>query len=223
MKRLANWVAGIAVAASLIGFSSAQASDETRLLAHATNTVEDLKHDPLFGDARNALRNARAVLIVPRLVKGGFIFGGEGGEGVLLARSGKKFSSPAFYTLASGSFGLQIGLEQAQLVMFIMSDKALRAVERSKFKLGAGAGLTVITIGAAGEAATSGNFQGDIVIWSKAKGAYGGLTLNGSVIDPQSDTNREFYGQSVSVQDILANRVSNPQADKLRAKLKSAL
>lgn len=223
MKKLANWAAGIVVAASLIGFSSAQASDETRLLSHATATVEDLKHDSMFGDARNALRNARAVLIVPSLVKGGFIFGGEGGEGVLLARNGKKFSSPAFYTLASGSFGLQIGLEEAQLVMFIMSDKALRAVQRSKFKLGAGAGLTVITIGAAGEAATSGNFQGDIVIWAKAKGAYGGLTLNGSVIDPQSDTNREFYGRKVSVQDILANKVSNPEADALRAKLRSAL
>lgn len=223
MRKLMNWAAGIVFAASLIGFSSAQASDQTRLLAHATATVEDLKHDSFFGDARHALRGARAVLIVPALVKGGFIFGGEGGEGVLLARNGNRFSSPAFYSLASGSFGLQIGLEQAQLIMFIMSDKALRAVERSKFKIGAGAGLTIVTIGAAGEAATSGNFQGDIVVWSKAKGAYGGLTLNGSVVAPESDTNRDFYGRKVDVRDILANTVSNPEANELRAALRSAL
>jgi lipid-binding SYLF domain-containing protein len=223
MKKLMNWTAGIVFAIGLIGFSGAQASDETSLLRHATATVDDLKHDSMFGDARRALREARAVLIVPSLVKGGFIFGGEGGDGVLLARNGNRFSSPAFYTLASGSFGLQIGLEQAQLVMFIMSDKALRAVERSKFKIGAGAGLTIITIGAAGEAATSGNFQGDIVLWARAKGAYGGITLNGSVVAPDSDSNRDFYGHKADVKDILANRVSNPGADELRAALRSAL
>ena len=95
-------------------------------LAHADATVTDLRHDSVFGDARHNLRHARAVLIIPGLVKGGFIFGAEGGDGVLLARTRHGWSSPAFYSLGSASFGLQIGLEQAQLVMIIMTDRALR-------------------------------------------------------------------------------------------------
>jgi lipid-binding SYLF domain-containing protein len=222
MNALTKIASGLLLAFGLFAATGAQARPQS-VLAHATATVEDLKHDRMFGDARNALRHARAVLIVPQLVKGGFIFGAEGGDGVLLARTGRGFSSPAFYSLTSGSFGLQIGLEEAQLVMFIMSDKALRAVERSKFKIGAGAGLTVVTLGAGAEGATSGNFTGDIVVWSRAKGAYGGITLNGSVVAPEEDTNADFYGSRASVPEILDNKVSNPAANALRAALKSAL
>ena len=221
MKRIANWAAAAAFAASLIGFGSAHAADEATILAHASATVSALKHDPVFGNARRTLRSARAVLIVPALVKGGFIFGAEGGDGVLLARTRHGWSQPAFYTLGSASFGLQIGIEQAQLVMFIMSDRALRGIEQGKFKLGAGAGLTVITLGASAEAATPANLAGDIIVWAVAKGAYGGLTLNGSVVAPQDSTNADFYGRRVSTHDILMDRVSNPAARNLRANLGS--
>lgn len=218
MNRLASFAAAAAVSIGLIA-SAAQAADETALLEHANATVADLKHDPVFANARATLRNARAVLIVPSLVKGGFIFGAEGGQGVLLARTRHGWSAPAFYTLASGSFGLQIGLEQAELIMFIMSDRALRGIEQGKVKLGAGAGLTVVTLGAAAEAATPANLSGDIVVWAVAKGVYGGLTLNGSVVTPQNDTNAAFYGRSMSVRDILASRARNPQALTLSSNL----
>lgn len=212
-----------AVAALAAGFAGpALASDTTEVLAHANATVSDLRHDSVFGDARRTLRGARAILIVPSLVKGGFVFGAEGGDGVLLARTRHGWSSPAFYSLGSASFGLQIGLEQSQLVMIIMTDRALRAVERSKFKFGADAGLTVITLGAGAGAATSGNLSGDIVLWSKSKGAYGGITLNGSVIAPEDDTNAEFYGHSVSVPEILTGAPKNPAASSLRANLGGA-
>lgn len=219
MSRFGNLFAAVLVAAGLIGVGCARAADEPSILAHANATVLDLKHDPVFGNARATLRNARAVLIVPRLVKGGFIFGAEGGDGVLMARTARGWSSPAFYTLGSASFGLQIGLEQAELVMFIMSDRALRGIEQGKFKLGAGAGLTIITLGAAAEAATPANLSGDIIVWATAKGAYGGLTLNGSIIAPQDSENAEFYGRPVSVREILMNRVSSPAASALRANL----
>jgi len=223
MTALSKIALGLAAALGLFAAASAQAAEPASVLAHASATVEDLRHDRMFGDARHDLRHARAVLIVPQLVKGGFILGGEGGDGVLLARTGRGFSPPAFYTLTSASFGLQIGLEQAQLVMFIMSDRALRAVEQDKFKIGAGAGLTVVTLGAGAEGATSGNLSGDIVVWSRAKGAYGGITLNGSVVAPDGDTNRDFYGRGASVEKILAGGVSNPRADDLRAALRDAL
>jgi lipid-binding SYLF domain-containing protein len=219
MKKWTSWALAAAFAGSLIGLGPALAADEASVLAHATATVSDLKRDPIFGNARRTLRNARAVLIVPALVKGGFIFGAEGGDGVLLARTRHGWSQPAFYTLGSASFGLQIGLEQAQLVMFIMSDRALRGIEQGKFKLGAGAGLTVITLGASAEAATPANLAGDIIVWAVAKGAYGGLTLNGSIVAPQDSNNADFYGRRVSVHDILMDRVSNPAAANLRASL----
>jgi lipid-binding SYLF domain-containing protein len=222
MSRFGNIAAAVLVAAGLIGIGCAQAADEASILAHANATVSDLKHDPVFGNARATLRNARAVLIVPRLVKGGFIFGAEGGDGVLMARTRRGWSAPAFYTLGSASFGLQIGLEQAELVMFIMSDRALRGIEQGKFKLGAGAGLTLITLGAAAEGATPANLAGDIIIWSVAKGVYGGITLNGSVVAPQNDENAEFYGRPVSVRESLSGAVRNPAAAGLRANLSTA-
>jgi lipid-binding SYLF domain-containing protein len=221
MKTIAKFAAAATLSAGLFA-GSAQAADTTGLLAHANATVSDLRHDQVFGDARRALRSARAVLIVPGLVKGGFIFGAEGGDGVLMARTRHGWSDPAFYSLGSASFGLQIGLEQAQLVMIIMTDRALRAVERSKFKFGADAGLTVITLGAGAGAATSGNLSGDIILWSKAQGAYGGITLNGSVIAPEDDTNAAFYGHAVSVSDILSGGPKNPAAAPLRANLMGA-
>lgn len=223
MKKLTILAAAAAFALTMSGASSAFASDQTDLLASAAHTVGNLKHDPSFAQAHDMLRHARAVLIVPHLVKGGFIFGAEGGDGVLLERHGAHWSEPAFYTLGSASFGLQAGLEEAQIVLLIMSDRALRGIEESKFKIGAGAGLTVVTLSAGAEGATSGNLSGDIVVWTSATGAYGGLTLNGSIVDTKHEWNDEFYGRPASVNDIMHDRVHNPQSHLLRADLSSAL
>jgi lipid-binding SYLF domain-containing protein len=103
--------------------------------------------------------------------------------------------------------------------MIINTDRALRALERSKLKLGAGAGLTIVNLGGGVEGATSGNFSGDIVLWSHAEGVYGGVSVNGSVVAPDDKKNRKFYGRSVSVEEILDNDVSNPDANQLRRKL----
>jgi SH3 domain-containing YSC84-like protein 1 len=215
MRHSSALLMGVAFGAC-VAASAASASDQSSLLAGASHTVDEMRSDGTFGPSRDILRRARAVLIVPTLVKGGFVFGAEGGDGVLIARTRHGWSSPAFYTIGSASFGLQIGLEAAHMVMFIMSDRALRAVEQDKFKLGAGAGLTIVTVGANAQGATSGNLTGDLIVWSSSKGAYGGLTLEGSVLAPNGDKNADFYGRSVSVPAILADRVKNAEADGLR-------
>ena len=212
-----------AFALTLAGAASAMASDQTEVLAQATRTVVNLKHDPSFAQAHDMLRHARAVLIIPKLVKGGFIFGAEGGDGVLVERRGGHWSQPAFYTLGSASFGLQAGLEQAQIVLLIMSDRALRGIEQSKFKIGAAADITVVTLSGGAEGATSGNLSGDIIAWTSATGAYGGLTFNGSIVDDKSDWDAQFYGRPASVSDIVNNRVHNPATAGLRSELSSAL
>ncbi len=220
MKLLAPFAMAAAFAAVLLAAPAAQA-DEADLLRGATETARHMKHDPAFGAARDMLRHARAVLIIPNLVRGGFIFGAEGGDGVLLARTRHGWSSPAFYGMGSASFGFQAGLESAEIVLLVMSDRALRALERSQFKFGASAGLTVVTASAGVEGATAPNLTGDIVLWTSATGAYGGLTLKGSVVKTDDDKNADFYGRSVSLTDILASRVKNPEANDLRAELAS--
>ena len=198
------------------------ASDQANLVDRARITVDDLKKDKEFGNAVSLAQNAKGIMIVPSLIKGGFFVGGEEGQGVLLTRMNGRWSYPAFYTLASASFGFQIGLEQAELVLFVMSDKALAAFEQDEFKVGAQAGLAIVTLGSTAEAATAGNLRGDIIVWSSASGAYAGVTLNGSIIKPRDSWNEAYYGRAESVNDIL-NRsgVSNPGADNLRADLSS--
>jgi lipid-binding SYLF domain-containing protein len=219
MKSVWGSVAALILALAIGSVAAPAQADQASLLASADSTVLAMRGDATFGPSLSLLRGARAVLIVPNLVKGGFIFGAEGGNGVMLARSRSRWSQPAFYTLASASFGLQIGVEAAQLVMFIMSDRALRAVESSKFKFGGAAGLTVITVGANAQGATSGNLSGDIIVWASTKGAYGGLTLEGSVLAPKDEWNEQFYGRPLSVPEILANWAHNPMAAPLRRDL----
>ena len=218
---ISKYVFAFAVAATFTAATTAHASEPSDLIAKATRVAAHMKSDPAFGAARNMLRNARAVFIVPSLVKGGFIFGAEGGSGVLLRRTGpSSWSSPAFCAMGSASFGLQIGLQKAEIVMLIMSDRALRGIQHDQFKIGAGAGITAITLSSGAEGATSGR-GGDIVVWTSGTGAYGGLTFNGSAIKPLRDWNRDYYGRRVSVSEILSNSVRNPGARALQAELAS--
>jgi lipid-binding SYLF domain-containing protein len=218
MSLFAKLTIAAAVAFAFFAAPSAQAADQIELLDQSNRVVNHLKSDPSFAQAARMIHSARAVLIIPRLVKGGFIFGAEGGSGVLLKRNGRNWSSPAFYNLASASFGLQIGLQEAELVFIIMTDRALKGIEQGESKLGAGAGLTVVTLSAAAEGATTVR-GGDIVVWASGTGAYGGLTFNGSVVKADDDANEDFYGRDATVSGILANRFSNRATRTLQRNL----
>jgi lipid-binding SYLF domain-containing protein len=193
-------------------------SDEQEIIDRARIAVEDVHHDREFGNAVDLARHARAMLIVPRLFKAGFFVGGEGGDAVLLARSADGWSAPAFYTLASASFGLQIGAQESEVVLFIMSERALNAVLQNEFKIGANAGLAVVTLGSSAEIATTSALHADIVVWASSTGAYAGISLNGSVIAPRPSYNREFYGHDVTPGEIIrGGAAANPQARSLQA------
>ena len=221
MGRFSTLGAAFAFAALLFTNTGAMASEQTELLDRAARTIEHMKVDPAFERARSMMKDAKAVLVVPSLVKGGFIFGAEGGNGVLMSNNGGTWSEPAFYTMGSASFGLQVGLEQAEVVMLIMSDRALEALTRAEFKFGAGASLTLVDLSAGAAAATAPNLSGDIIIWTSGKGLYGGLTLNGSVVKARDEWNTAFYGKPTPVNDILANRVRSPSANPIRQQLSS--
>ena len=160
---------------------------------------------------------------MPSLFKGGFVFGAEGGTGVLLSREPNgSWSYPAFYTMASASFGLQIGAEQSELVLIALTDKAKQAFMADEFKIGAEAGLAVVTLGSSAEAATTANLNADIVVWASSSGGYAGLTLNGSIIKPRDTYNEEYYGRPTSPAAITeGGRVANHAADSLRTTLQT--
>ena len=185
----------------------------------ARKVLSDLRRDKEFGNATQLLRQAKAVLIVPRLVTGGFIVGGEGGNGVLLARRSGGWSDPAFYALGAASFGLQAGLEQSEVVMLIMTQKGLDGVLKDQFKIGAQAGITVATLGSGVEGAIGGASLPDIVVWSSSSGVYGGLTLDGSVIKAEADMDSQYYGRPVTSRDVLFGNVANTQAATLRREI----
>jgi SH3 domain-containing YSC84-like protein 1 len=157
-------LASIAALTTLAFALPAQATEKGELLRNANEVVNDLRHDPAFGTARNML------------------------QGVLLHRTGRGWSTPRFYDMGSASFGLQIGLEQAKLVFIINSKRALRGIEKGELKLGAGAGITVVTLSSAAEGATT-THGGDMVVWASGTGAYGGLTFNGTIIKQDKELN----------------------------------
>jgi lipid-binding SYLF domain-containing protein len=214
-------------AIAALGFMTATASaalaasDQQDLVEHARITLDDLHKDKEFGNGAELLRRAKGVMIVPSLIKGGFFLGGEGGTGVLLTRGpGHDWSYPAFYTLASASFGLQIGGEEAELIVFALTEKGLQAFMRDEFKIGAQAGLAVVTLGSTAEASTTSALNADLVVWSSSSGAYAGLTLNGSIIKPRDSWNQAYYGHAVSPASIVnKHAVKNAGADGLRTTL----
>ena len=220
MGKLSTLGAAFAFAALLFTNPAQSApAEQTDLLNRAAQTVEHMKVDPAFERARSMMKDAKGVLVFPSLVRGGFIFGAEGGNGVMMANNGGTWSEPAFYTMGSASFGLQAGLEQTEVVMLIMSDRALEALTRAEFKFGAGASLTLVDLSAGASANTAPNLSGDIIVWTSGRGLYGGLTLNGSVVKARDEWNTAYYGRPVQVSEILANRVMGPGPNPIRQQL----
>jgi lipid-binding SYLF domain-containing protein len=213
-------LAGAATTPFLPSPAFAQA-DQQALVDRATLTVNEMMRDPHAGDVKGVARRARAVMVFPRVFRGGFIIGGEGGYGVLLARDAAgNWSSPAFYALGSGSIGLQIGVSDSQVMLFIMNDRALNAVLQSQFKFGADASIAVATIGAGVEGSTTAALRADIVAVSKSRGLFAGLSLEGSIMARRNEQNAAYFGRPVSAEQIvLTMEVHNPGADNLRAAL----
>jgi lipid-binding SYLF domain-containing protein len=194
--------------------------DQQQTVNSAQSFLERMKNQPDYRDSiQPKIDQARAVLIVPALYKGGFIFGGQYGNAVLMAKMPDgNWSYPAFYTMEGGSFGLQIGLESTAVIFTIMSDKGLRSVLNNQFKFGADTGLTVLVVGAGIGASTTSSLDTDIYAFSMTGvGLYGGLSLEGTALSPRESWNAAYYGQDVASRAIvLDNSVSNPRADPLR-------
>ena len=184
-------------------------------------TLDAFMGDKNYSWLHENLKNARGVLIYPQILKAGFILGGSGGTGVFLAKDEKSgdWSQPAFYTVGTVSFGLQIGGEAAETMILAMTQKAVDSLYTSSVKLG---GDTSVAMGPVGTGAKS-NVMVDFIAFSMSKGAYAGLNLEGSLVSVRDSLNKAYYGSEVSpVQIIVEKKVSNKGSSELRSALQGA-
>ncbi len=221
MLTRAKFLGGAALmAATMLAAPMAHAQSSQQVTVDgARKVIADLHRDKAFGNAKQLMHQARAVFIVPKLIKGGFIVGGEGGNGVLMVRNRGGWSAPGFYAIGAASFGLQAGLEQSEMVMLIMTQKGLDGVLHDNFKIGAQAGISVVTLGSGVEGAIGGASLPDVVVWSSSTGLYGGLTVDGSIIRAQPNMDASFYGRPVTARDVLYGGLESPRAAALRREL----
>ncbi|MCC7168236.1 MAG: lipid-binding SYLF domain-containing protein [Rhodospirillales bacterium] len=218
MKRLVLSLALVALAL-VAPAPAALASDSAAIVSRAVATIERLRSDTNFLlNVDPHLKKAKAVLIVPELLKGGFIIGAEYGNGVLLVRGpDQNFGQPAFYTVGGGSIGLQIGAQSSEMLFLLMNDKAIKAVIENRFRAGAGLSVAVGLLGASGGASTTTAFGADIYAFGHAVGLFGGGAFEGTTIQPRHAFNADYYGGQPSPDDILfKSMVANPQSEPLR-------
>ena len=198
-----------------LGACTSDTEDEQQALVENANaSAKRFSADPDMAWFREHLDDAEGLLIIPTSIKGGFIIGGSGGSGVMLARRPDiEWSYPAFYTMGSVTFGLQIGGEVQEIVLVIMSKAGRDAMLTNDFKLGADISVAAGPVGAGAKAQTA-----DVLAFSRTKGGlYGGLNIEGAVIATREGWNRAYYGEDVRAVDILiTGTASNPGADALR-------
>ncbi len=209
----------MAAAFSLLTLGSAHAQSEAQALVdRSTLALQEMMTQTISQDPRQALQSAHAVLICPQIFRGAFFIGGEGGGCVLVARGADNtWSYPAFYGIGSASFGFQFGIQDSQFVMLIMTDRGLHSLLNSQVKLGADASVAVATIGGGVQGSTTAALGADIVAFSSARGLYGGISLNGSLMSARSDWDQAYYGRDLGARDIVVGmQGSNAGADPLR-------
>lgn len=222
MKRLSILLFAAAIIGAFLTVPGmALASDKTdaqAIVTKANITFNSFMSDKNFTEMRKLSRSAKGIFIAPQIIKGAFIWGASGGTGVLLVREeGGKFTQPAFYSIGSVSFGLQIGGQVSEIILLAMTDRGITTLLQNSAKLGADVGVAAGPYGAGAQAASA-NISADILTFSRSKGLYGGISLDGAVVDVRDSLNKAYYNKPVTPTDILVKKnVSNAHADKLRA------
>jgi len=216
-------ITGILVLAALLvaGMSlPARANDAMNarsLVEKARITLDDFDKAKDMSAFRDLLKDAKGVFIAPQILKGAFFIGGSGGSGVFMVRDGTtgRWSQPAFYTIGSASFGLQIGGEASEVVLLAMTDRGVSALLSDSVKLGADVGVAAGPVGIGASAATA-NLSADVLSFARSKGLFAGISLDGAVVKVRDSLNNAYYKTTVKPTDILVKRtVMNRHSDRL--------
>jgi SH3 domain-containing YSC84-like protein 1 len=195
-------------------------ADPGKLVADAQVTFTNFLRDPDQTWIQENLGRAKALLIAPQIVKAGFIFGGSGGRAVLVARDGRTWTGPAFYDLATASVGFQAGVEVSEAIIVVMTDKGLNSLLSTSFKIGGDASVAAGPVGAGAKSTVT----ADLISFSRAKGLYGGVNLDGTVVHSNVDWNDAYYNRkNLMPPDIVIRRtVTSPNASSLLAEVARA-
>ncbi len=205
---------------TLFTATAGQAGDYSKpqeLVAKGTAVFKSFMQDPNMEWFRNNVHNAKGIFIVPQMLRGGFIIGGSGGSGLLVAQDQKtgEWSYPAFYTMGAVSLGLQIGADASEIILMVMTEKGINAMLSTEFKLGGDVAVAAGPVGASAKAQTA-----DILAFGRSKGLFGGISIEGAVVAPRYEWNNSYYNTPASPVDILIKKtMKNHQADELRAAL----
>jgi lipid-binding SYLF domain-containing protein len=167
---------------------------------------------PDKGIPEEVLSNAKCILVVPDLIKGGFVFGGKHGRGVATCRTADGWSAPAFVSVGGGSWGLQIGIEDVDLVMLVMNDQGLQHLLSSKFELTGEGSVAAGPVGRHASAGTDWKMNTEMLTYSRSKGVFAGLTLEGAVVEQDNDSTRAIYGRHMMFRNILSGRTATPHS-----------
>ena len=186
--------------------------DSIERLRMSSETLHAMANTPDKGIPEEALRNAKCIIVIPHLIKGGFVVGGEHGRGVATCRTPEGWSAPAFVSIGGGSWGLQIGVEGVDLVMLIMNDHGLQHLLSSKFEIGGDASVSAGPIGRHASAGTDWTMNTEALTYSRSKGIFAGITLDGAVVEPDKDSTEAIYGAEPSFHAILSGNVAAPES-----------
>jgi len=205
-----KFMALMALLSLTFGWAATSREATTDRMDHAGQILHEIMAAPDKGIPEEVLEHAKCVAVVPDLLKGGFVFGGENGRGVATCRTAKGWSAPAFFAITGGSWGLQIGMEGIDLVMIIQNEKGMQRLIGSGFQLGADASAAAGPVGRHASADTDWKLDAEVLTYSRAKGAFAGLTLNGASIRRDDDSTVAIYGPNVTTRSILRGEVAAP-------------
>jgi len=186
--------------------------DSVDRLQRSVLVIHAIMSTPDKGIPEEVLSNAKCILVVPDLIKGGFIFGGKHGRGVATCRTADGWSAPAFVSVGGGSWGLQIGVEDVDLVMLVMNDQGFQHLLSSKFELTGEGSVAAGPVGRHASAGTDWKMNTEMLTYSRSKGVFAGLTLEGAVVEQDNDSTHAMYGRHMMFRNILSGKATTPRS-----------
>ena len=195
-----------------IGWAGTNREATVDRMDHAGNVLHEIMAAPDKGIPEEVLEHAKCIAVVPHLLKGGFVFGAENGRGIATCRTASGWSAPSFFTITGGSWGLQIGVEGVDLVMIIQDDRGLQRLIGSGFQLGGDASAAAGPVGRHASADTDWKLSTEVLTYSRARGAFAGVTLTGAAIRRDDDSTEAIYGRDITTRRILQGEIAVPDS-----------
>jgi len=193
-------------------FAGSAREDSVDRMDRSVAVLHAIMSTPDKGIPEEVLNGAKCIVVVPDLIKGGFVFGGKHGRGVATCRTAEGWSAPAFISVGGGSWGLQIGIEDVDLVMLVMNDRGLQHLLSSKFELTGEGSVAAGPVGRHASAGTDWKMNTEMLTYSRSKGVFAGLTLEGAVVEQDNDSTEAIYGKHMRFRSILSGQVTTPRS-----------